>query len=45
MKVLHAATIVQTQMFPAFRTKEYASGLERGVRELMRQGRAFVVRG
>lgn len=37
-----ADEIVQTQMLPAFREKEYSKGLERGVEQLMRQARALV---
>lgn len=37
-----ANEIIQTQMLPAFREKAYSKGLERGLQQLMRQGRAFV---
>ena len=37
-----ASEIIQSRMIPEFRNKEYAKGLERGIQELMRQGRAFV---
>ena len=39
-----ANEIIRTQMLPAFREKEYSKGLEQGLRELMKQGRAFVVK-
>jgi uncharacterized protein len=38
-----AGEIIQTQMLPAFRENEYSKGLERGLQELMKQGRALVV--
>ena len=37
-----AAEIIRTIMVPSFRRSEYAKGLEQGLNELMRQGRAFV---
>jgi uncharacterized protein len=37
-----AGEIIQTKMLPAFRENEYFRGLKRGLRELMRLGRAFV---
>ncbi len=36
-----ASEIIQTQMLPAFRKKDYFKGLKNGLRELMRLGRAL----
>lgn len=37
-----AGEIIRVQMAPRFRENEFAKGLDQGLRELMRQGRAFV---
>jgi len=37
-----ASQIIQTLMVPSFRRSEYAKGLDQGLEELMRQGRALV---
>lgn len=39
-----ASEIIQTDMIPSFRQGRYARGLERGLRQLMRDGRKFRVR-
>jgi uncharacterized protein len=39
---LRADEIIRTQMLPAFRQQEYFKGLERGIQQLMDDGRAFV---
>ncbi len=38
-----AQEVMDTQMLPAFRQQQYADGIERGLRLLMSDGRAFVV--
>jgi uncharacterized protein len=40
-----AAEIIQRDMIPSFRKEKYARGLERGLTQLMRDGRKFVVKG
>ena len=37
-----AGEIIRSHMTPEFRNSQYGKGLERGIQELMRQGRAFV---
>ena len=38
-----AQSIIETSMIPAFRKNDYAGGLERGLEQLMKEARKFVI--